>query len=59
MKRLSQQAPTPLPVLPYTAADWSKAVAEVKRQYVNRRYRPCSVRCSEILDNIKNEVSLL
>jgi hypothetical protein len=44
-------------MLPYTVAEWSKAVAEVKAQFLQRRYRPCSVRCSEILDHIKNPVS--
>lgn len=51
------QTPASLPVLPYTSAEWSKAVSEVKRQYMNRKYRPCSLRCCEILDNIKESVS--
>lgn len=56
-KRLAPQAPAFLPVLPYTSAEWSKAVSDVKRQYLNRKYRPCSMRCCEILDNIKDTVS--
>jgi hypothetical protein len=54
--RLSQVSPPTLPVLPYTNAEWAKCVADVKRQYLNRRYRPCSVRCSEILENVKDPV---
>ncbi|KAM0278387.1 hypothetical protein ACHAQH_005209 [Verticillium albo-atrum] len=57
-KRLSLQAPASLPVLPYTAADWTKAVAEVKRHYSNRQYRPCSARCCEILDNVKDQANV-
>ncbi|KAF3360296.1 hypothetical protein VdG1_01256 [Verticillium dahliae VDG1] len=57
-KRLSLQAPASLPVLPYTAADWNKAVAEVKRHYSNRQYRACSARCCEILDNFKDEANV-
>ncbi|KAF6841381.1 hypothetical protein CPLU01_00512 [Colletotrichum plurivorum] len=53
-KRLAPQVPAFLPVLPYTSAEWSKAVSDVKRQYLNRKYRPCSMRCCEILDNIKD-----
>ncbi|EGY23035.1 hypothetical protein HYQ45_010253 [Verticillium longisporum] len=57
-KRLSLQAPASLPVLPYTAADWNKAVAEVKRHYSNRQYRACSARCCEILDNFKDQANV-
>lgn len=56
-RRSLSQAPIHLPVLPYTSAEWSKAVSDVKRQYLNRKYRPCSMRCCEILDNIKDSVS--
>ncbi|EXF80187.1 hypothetical protein CFIO01_13226 [Colletotrichum fioriniae PJ7] len=56
-KRSASQ-PAPLPVLPYTSAEWSKAVSEVKRQYINRKYRPCSLRCCEILDNIKESANV-
>ncbi|KAM0332149.1 hypothetical protein ACHAQA_002423 [Verticillium albo-atrum] len=57
-KRLSLQAPASLPVLPYTTAEWNKAVAEVKRQYSNRQYRTCSARCCEILDNFKDRANV-
>lgn len=56
-RRLSLQTQSPLPILPKTLAEWNKAVAEVKRNYINRRYRPCSARCCEILDNVKDTVS--
>ncbi|KZL86713.1 hypothetical protein CI238_08755 [Colletotrichum incanum] len=57
-RRLSMQTPASLPVLPYTSAEWIKAVSEVKRQYLNRKYRPCSLRCCEILDNIKESANI-
>ncbi|KAK1988723.1 hypothetical protein LZ30DRAFT_744864 [Colletotrichum cereale] len=57
-RRLSMQTPASLPVLPYTSAEWIKAVSEVKRQYLNRKYRPCSLRCCEILDNIKEDANI-
>ncbi|KAK3942695.1 hypothetical protein QBC46DRAFT_65672 [Diplogelasinospora grovesii] len=53
-KRLSQPPPISLPVLPYSRADWKRTISEIKRQHVSRRYRACSARCSEILDNIKD-----
>lgn len=53
----AQTAPSALPMLPYTPAEWTKAVADVKRLYLHRRYRPCSARCATILDNIKDIVS--
>lgn len=43
--------------MPLTSDEWSKAIADVKREYLNRRYRPCATRCCEILDNIKDSVS--
>ncbi|KIL84254.1 hypothetical protein FAVG1_12491 [Fusarium avenaceum] len=43
--------------LPYTSIEWSKAISDVKREYLNHRYRPCATRCSEILDNLKDSVS--
>ncbi|KAL7935057.1 hypothetical protein V8C35DRAFT_25812 [Trichoderma chlorosporum] len=39
---------------PTTPAQWKKALAEVKRDFVNRKYRQCSMRCGEILDNMKD-----
>ncbi|KAF4998148.1 hypothetical protein FDECE_11883 [Fusarium decemcellulare] len=43
-----------LHVLPHTSTGWSKVIGDVKREYLNRRYRPCATRCSEILDTIKD-----
>ncbi|KAI1852313.1 hypothetical protein JX266_002491 [Neoarthrinium moseri] len=45
--------PIPLPVLPYTPTEWKKTISEVKRKYVNRKYRTCSARCCEVLDNLR------
>ncbi|EHK15424.1 uncharacterized protein TRIVIDRAFT_196278 [Trichoderma virens Gv29-8] len=44
----------PTPPVPTTHAQWKKALAEVKRDFVNRKYRQCSMRCNEILDNMKD-----
>lgn len=59
MRRLSQPAPTSLPALPYTVAEWRRAILEIKRLHLNRKYRACSTRCSEILESLRNAVSLL
>jgi hypothetical protein len=53
-KRLSQATPSTLPVLPYTRAEWRKAISEIKAQHISRRYRACSARCAEILGNLKD-----
>lgn len=41
-------------VLPYTADEWKKTLGEVKQKYLNRKYRTCSAKCCEILDNLKD-----
>jgi hypothetical protein len=41
---------------PSTPSQWKKALAEVKREFINKRYRQCSTRCQEILDNMKDSV---
>ncbi|KAK5663363.1 hypothetical protein OQA88_3791 [Cercophora sp. LCS_1] len=53
-KRLSQAPPVTLPVLPYTSSEWKRTIADIKRQHFSRRYRACSARCTEILENIKD-----
>lgn len=53
-RRLSIVTPAALPVLPLTQAEWKRAINEVKRKYVGRKYRTCSARCCEILDNLKD-----
>ena len=52
-KRLSHVVPASLPVLPYTPAEWKRAIAEIKRHHFSKRHRACTARCTEILDNIK------
>ncbi|KAF4967768.1 hypothetical protein FSARC_4742 [Fusarium sarcochroum] len=51
---LPQSLSESLHVLPYTSTEWSKVISDVKREYLNRRYRPCATRCGEILDNLKD-----
>ncbi|KAF5019028.1 hypothetical protein F66182_8978 [Fusarium sp. NRRL 66182] len=51
---LPQSFSESLHVLPYTSTEWSKVISDVKREYLNRRYRPCATRCSEILDSLKD-----
>lgn len=58
MKRSSQQLPASLPQIPFSSAEWKRAISEIKRYHVTRRYRACSARCNEILTNIKMIVSL-
>ncbi|KAH9994156.1 hypothetical protein F4779DRAFT_218748 [Xylariaceae sp. FL0662B] len=53
-RRGSLAAPAAIHPIPFTSAEWKKAVDEVKRKYVNRKYRACSARCCEILDNLKD-----
>ncbi|KAI1499175.1 hypothetical protein F5X99DRAFT_294016 [Biscogniauxia marginata] len=53
-RRPSSVAPAPLASIPFTPEEWKNAVDEVKRKYLARKYRSCSSRCCEILDNIKD-----
>ncbi|KAI5867058.1 hypothetical protein GGS23DRAFT_303744 [Durotheca rogersii] len=53
-RRGSLTPPTALPIIPFTSMEWKKAIDEVKRKYLNRKYRACSARCCEILDNLKD-----
>lgn len=39
---------------PSTPSQWKKALAEIKRDFINRKYRHCSMRCQEILDNMED-----
>lgn len=57
MKHSSQPNLPTLPVLPYTPAEWKRTMAEIKRHHVGKRFRACSSRCVEILDNLKDSVS--
>lgn len=51
-------SPPTLPVLPYTRVEWKRAISEVKRKYLSRKYRSCSARCCEILDNLKDTANV-
>ncbi|ETS87056.1 hypothetical protein PFICI_00884 [Pestalotiopsis fici W106-1] len=52
--RLSITTPASPANVPETQEDWRDAINEVKRKYISRKYRTCSARCSEILDNLKD-----
>ena len=43
---------------PRSAAQWKRALAEIKRDLRDRRYRACSLRCRELLEHVKSTVSL-
>ncbi|KAI1802471.1 hypothetical protein F4811DRAFT_554830 [Daldinia bambusicola] len=46
--------PLALPIVPATTVEWKNAIDEVKRKYLNHKYRACSARCCEIIDNLKD-----
>ncbi|GAP83423.2 hypothetical protein SAMD00023353_0202200 [Rosellinia necatrix] len=50
--RSSLMASSALVVTPANALEWKKTIQEVKRKYLARKYRSCSMQCSEILDNL-------
>ncbi|KOS18729.1 hypothetical protein ESCO_000754 [Escovopsis weberi] len=41
--------------LPKSPVEWKKALAEIKREYINRKYRACHTRCVELVENTKNQ----
>lgn len=41
---------------PSTPSQWKRALAEIKRDFANRKYRHCSMRCQEILGTMKDSV---
>ncbi|PHH63017.1 hypothetical protein CDD81_6348 [Ophiocordyceps australis] len=51
---LSQQPLAPLCILPATAAEWKATLGEIKRACINKKYKQCSDRCLEILNNTKH-----
>ncbi|KAK4185525.1 hypothetical protein QBC35DRAFT_516862 [Podospora australis] len=55
LKRLSLPTPAPLPMVPYSPAEWKKAIAEIKRDSLAEKHRACSARCVEILNGIKDK----
>ncbi|KAI3323527.1 hypothetical protein HD806DRAFT_522681 [Xylariaceae sp. AK1471] len=56
-KRVSLTAPPALMAMPSTALEWKMAIDEVKRKYVARKYRSCSMQCCEILDSLEGDAS--
>ena len=42
--------------MPRTSLEWKRALAEVKLDYLNRRYRSCSTRCCDLLTSAKTSV---
>ncbi|KAI1213791.1 uncharacterized protein F4807DRAFT_199884 [Annulohypoxylon truncatum] len=57
-RRPSLGPPAVLPSIPFTSEEWKAAMDDVKRKYLNRKYRACSARCCEILDNVKDTSSV-
>ncbi|KAI0102328.1 hypothetical protein F4776DRAFT_658117 [Hypoxylon sp. NC0597] len=53
-KRASLVPPATIPIIPFTSVEWKNAIDEVKRKYLNRKYRACSARCCEVLDNLRD-----
>ncbi|KAI2628990.1 hypothetical protein GGS21DRAFT_232873 [Xylaria nigripes] len=45
------RVPTPTPT---SDSEWKKAIDDVKRKYVARKYRSCSMICCEILEGLAN-----
>ncbi|KAK5990315.1 hypothetical protein PT974_08582 [Cladobotryum mycophilum] len=39
---------------PKSSTEWKRTVAEVKRDYINRKYRACYTRCNEIVESTKH-----
>ncbi|KAI0021005.1 hypothetical protein F4780DRAFT_307714 [Xylariomycetidae sp. FL0641] len=57
-KRAFPIIPAPLTLLPSTPAEWKTTITDIKRKYENRRYRSCSTKCCEILDNIRPDAAV-
>lgn len=49
---------TELTILPYTLGEWKTVMEEVKNLYSKGQYKHCSMRCKQILDGIKDPVSI-
>ncbi|KAI0974232.1 hypothetical protein F4678DRAFT_368253 [Xylaria arbuscula] len=46
---------SPAPVAtPINTLEWKNTIDEVKRKYIARKYRSCSMQCCEILDSLKD-----
>lgn len=60
-RRTARQRTTPAPIVaskptPSTPEQWKRALGDVKRDFNNRKYRQCSLRCHELLGDIKDSV---
>ncbi|KAI0160324.1 hypothetical protein GGR57DRAFT_416100 [Xylariaceae sp. FL1272] len=47
-----------VPLIPKSESEWKTAIDEVKKRFVARKYRSCSMRCCEILDNLRDTSAL-
>ncbi|KAI0452745.1 hypothetical protein F5B21DRAFT_322872 [Xylaria acuta] len=56
--RASPTASPNLVVIPLNALEWKRTIQEVKRKYLARTYRSCSMQCCEILENLKDTSSV-
>lgn len=62
-KQLSEEEPSQdtshkMKPIPRTNMEWKATLGEIKRDYMNRRFRQCSARCHEILDHSDKLVSV-
>ncbi|KAL2064777.1 hypothetical protein VTL71DRAFT_3916 [Oculimacula yallundae] len=53
-KRTRPGPVTDLTILPYTQAEWSVVMEEVRMLYSKGQYKHCALRCKQILDGIKD-----
>jgi len=49
---------TDLVIFPEDVEEWAIVMEEVKILYRKRQYKQCSARCTQILENIKDPVSI-
>ncbi|KAI0817700.1 hypothetical protein GGR55DRAFT_621605 [Xylaria sp. FL0064] len=54
LRQASLTASQNLVATPTNAVEWKNIVDEVKRKYLARKYRSCSMQCCEILGNLKD-----
>ncbi|KAI1109042.1 hypothetical protein F5Y14DRAFT_445000 [Nemania sp. NC0429] len=50
--RASPTNPLPFAVIPSSSSEWKDTIHEVKQKYLARKYRSCSMQCSDILENL-------
>ena len=56
MARISVNSTMASSRIPGASSEWRKALAEVKRDYLNRKYRSCSTRCGDLLSGTRTSV---